>query len=148
MNKTGIPMFDEMNRMLADMKMNMPHVGAMDFESLMMTQRKNMEALGEANKLLMEGYQTVTRRQAELFRMAVEEAASLGKEMGGTASPDQKMVKQTEVMKAAMERAFSAMTEIAEMCARANRECVDVINKRTIESFDELKTSIDTTAAK
>lgn len=148
MNKTGIPMFDDINRMFSDMKMNMPQVGAMDLEGLMMTQRKNMEALAEANKLLMEGYQTVTRRQAELFRMAVEEAATLGKEMGGAGSPDQKLAKQTEVMKAAMERAFSAMTEIAEMSARANRECVDVINKRTMASFDELKTSIDKTAAK
>src|SRR5487761_2425971 len=48
----------------------------LDAESVMATQRKNLEAFTQANQLAVEGVQAVTRRQVEIAREAFEGASA------------------------------------------------------------------------
>jgi phasin family protein len=110
-----------------------------DFEGLFAAQRKNFEAFTSANQLAFDGVKQVAQRQAELARGAVEEFSRLAKELTVPASPEEKLVKQAAVAKAAFEQALSTMREAADTLTKSNTRAADVIGKRVADSFDEVK---------
>ena len=138
------PFFDmDLSKLMADFKM--PGV---DIESILATQRKNVEALAQANQLAVEGMQAVARRQAEILRATMEEAAKAAQDMMVQGAPEEKLGKQTEIVKVGFERALSNMRELAEMVAKSNTEAFNVINKRFTESLDEMRSVMTKTAGK
>ena len=114
-------------------------VPGVDVEAVVASQRRNLEALGEANKLAVEGLQAVARRQSEIFRQMMEEASQAMREMMAAGSPEDKASRQTELVKEAFKRAIGNMRELAEMVSKSQGEAFDVINKRVTDSLDELK---------
>jgi phasin family protein len=138
------PFFDmDLSKLMADFKM--PGV---DIESILATQRKNVEALAQANQLAVEGMQAVARRQAEILRTTMEEAAKAAQDMMVQGAPEDKIGKQTEIVKVGFERALSNMRELAEMVTKSNTEAFNVINKRFTESLDEMRSVMTKTAGK
>jgi phasin family protein len=114
-----------------------------DMQALMSSQRKNMEALTQANKLALEGMQAVFKRQAEIIKQSIEESASAGRDMAsGSTSPQDKVAKQTEITKVAFEKALSNARELSEIVAKANGEAVDLLNKRFAAMLDEFKDAV------
>src|SRR5439155_3075072 len=61
-----------------------------DVEALWAAQRRNLEALSQANQLAVEGVQAMTRRQIELTRETFEGLSSLLRDLAQPASPDRK----------------------------------------------------------
>jgi phasin family protein len=112
-----------------------------DMQSLMSSQRKNIEALTQANKLALEGMQAVFKRQAEILKQSIEESASAGRELTAGSAQD-KVAKQTEITKAAFEKALSNARELSEIVAKANGEAVDLLNKRFAAMLDEFKDAV------
>lgn len=110
-----------------------------DMNAMMSGYSRNIEALTEANRRAYEGMQAVMTRQAEIFKQAMEEAAAMSREMSAQKKPEDMMRKQTELTRAAFERALTNMKELAEMVTAANREATDVINKRIAESLTEVR---------
>jgi phasin family protein len=51
-----------------------------------------------------------------------------------------KAEKQAEVVKAAVEKAVANARELTELATKSQGEAFDVLNKRFIESVDEVKT--------
>ncbi len=129
------PMWDmDMSKMFAEMKL--PKV---DMDSIMATQRKNIEALTSANKLAFEGMQAVARRQADVMRQMMEEMSGMISDMMSAGSPEEKMARQADMAKQTFEKILSNMKELAEMLSKSNSEAATVINARISESLDELK---------
>lgn len=138
MTKPSNPLFEmDVTKMLAEFKM--PGV---DLETIMASQRKNIEALTKANQLAIEGLQTVARRQAEILRGGFDEASALMREIMQTQSPEDRVARQTEAAKKSVERALSNARELAEIVARANNEAFDVIKSRVGESLDEVRDAV------
>jgi len=117
-------------------------VPGVDVEAVVSSQRRNLEALSQANQLAVEGMQAVARRQAEIFRQMMEEASQAMKDIMAAGSPEDKAGRQTELVKEAFQRAIANMRELAEMVAKSQTEAFDVINKRVTDSLDEIKTLI------
>ena len=115
-------------------------VPGVDVDAVVSSQRRNLEALSQANQLAIEGMQAVARRQTEIFRQMMEEASQAMKDVMAAGSPEEKAGRQTELVKEAFKRAIGNMRELAEMVAKSQGEAFDVINKRVTESLDELKT--------
>jgi phasin family protein len=113
-----------------------------DMTSLIATQRRNLEAVNAANQLAVEGVQAVLRRQAEIMRQMVEESSTVMREMMATGAPEQKIAQQTDLVKAAFEKALANLREMTEMVAKSNSEAADVLTKRIGESLTELKSSV------
>ena len=113
-----------------------------DMQAVMDSQRRNLEALGAANKRAMEGMQAVARRQSEIFRQMMEETQASMRDFMAAASPEDKAARQTDLAKSAFERAIANMRELSEMVAQSNNEAFDVINKRVTESLDEFKRAL------
>ena len=129
------PMWDmDMSKMFAEMKL--PKV---DMDSIMATQRKNIEALTSANKLAFEGMQAVARRQADVMRQMMEEMSGMISDMMSAGSPEEKVARQADLAKQTFEKILSNMKELAEMLSKSNSEAATVINARISESLDELK---------
>lgn len=108
-------------------------------ESLLSSQRKNLEALTAANQLAYDGMQAVLSRQAELLRQAVDEVANVTRDLSSPGMPHEKAAKQAELARDAFERTVTNMRELAEMVARSNTEAADLLNKRFTESLTELR---------
>ncbi len=108
-------------------------------EALLSSQQKNIEALNAANRVAIEGIQTLGQRQAEILRLAMEEAAKAAQDVATVGQPQEIPAKQAEIAKAAFEKGLANMQELAELAARANSDTLAVVNKRFAESFDDFK---------
>ncbi len=111
----------------------------LDVESIVAAQRKNLEALTQANQLAVEGVQAVARRQVELARQAVDEASSLLREWTQPGAPEERIAKNAEYAKLAFEKGVANARELAELVTKANTEAFGVIQKRVTEGFEELR---------
>ncbi len=128
----------DIEKMMKEMKFpNMPNL---DVSGLMTSQRKNMEAISQANKVALEGMQAVARRQAEIMREAMEEVSKVGQLMGtGATNPQEMSSKQAELARENMERSMERMRELAEMVAKSNSEAFEVLQRRMSEALEEFK---------
>lgn len=129
-------MFD-MPKQMGDFKF-----APVDMEGLVAAQRKNVEALAQANQLAVESMQAIARRQSEIFRSMMEEASTAMREVMAAGSPEEKAAKQTEIAKEAFKRAIVNMRELAELVSKSQNEALDVVQKRVADSLDEIKTLV------
>jgi hypothetical protein len=72
------PSFDfaDLSRLLGELKF--PEI---DWQEVMAAQQKNWAALGQANKVWLEGSQKVVQREVEILQSALAEAAEASKEL-------------------------------------------------------------------
>jgi phasin family protein len=127
----------DMSKYLGDFK-----VPGVDVETLVASQRKNIEALTQANKLAFEGIQALFKRQVEIARSAIEESASAARHLVEAGTPQEKAVRQTELTKEAFEQALANARELSEIVAKSNAEAFDALNKRFFQILDEVKDGI------
>ncbi len=127
-------MMEEFSKMLK--QYNLPGV---DMDSLMASQKKNLEALTQANRVALEGMQAVAKRQAEILQETMNEASKAVDVLSKAGSPTEVAAKQAELAKDAFERALANMRELAEMVAKSNEEATSTINARISATLDEIK---------
>jgi len=118
-------------------------IPGVDWSELMASQQKNLQALTKANQLLIEGAQAVIRREVEILQKAMAELAAASKEMMQPGDPQAQAAKRLELAQASFEAAIQNMRELAEVAGRSNREALEVINQRALESFEEIKKALD-----
>lgn len=137
-------LFDfDITKYLGDFK-----VPGVDVDTLVSSQRKNIEALTQANKLAYEGLQAVVKRQVEILRQSVDEVAQATKGITEQGSPQDKAAKQAELTKEVFERSLSNMRELSEMIAKANSEAFELLNKRFTQNLDDLRDMFISSAKK
>lgn len=110
-----------------------------DMDSLVASQKKNVEALTSANRVAFEGLQAVVKRQAEILQETMNEASKAVDALSKAGSPPEVAAKQAELAKDAFERALSNMRELAEMVAKSSQDATSTINARISTSLDEMK---------
>ncbi|MGH7091839.1 MAG: phasin family protein [Stellaceae bacterium] len=111
----------------------------LDAETVISSQRKNIEALTQANQLAVEGVQAVTRRQVEIARETFEGASAAFRDLTQAGAPEDRIAKNAEFAKQAFEKGIANARELAELFAKANSEALNVITRRVSESFDEIR---------
>jgi len=126
----------EFTKMFERMGMGMP---TMDMQALMALQQKNMEALQLANKTMLDGFQTVMKRELELARSSVEEAMKTLQELMKETDPKANTQMRFDLAKETLEKSMANVKELAELTQRSNEEAFSILNKRTLESFDEVR---------
>jgi phasin family protein len=115
-------------------------VPGIDLEAAVASQRKNIEALTQANQLAVEGVQALVRRQVEITRQAMEDFSAMFRDfVQPNGSPEDRIAKQAEYSKQAIEKGLSNAKELTELVTKANSEAFNVINKRVTESLDEVR---------
>ncbi len=98
-----------------------------DVEAVWAAQRRNIEALSQANKLAVDGAQALAQRQLELTRQAFE------------ASTEDRIAKNTEYAKQMLEKGISHGREVAALAAKTGTDAAEVLHRRASEGLDEIR---------
>ena len=123
-------------------------VPGFDLDALVASQRKNIEAPTQANKLAFDGVQAAVKREIEILRQTLEEAATVTKELVEGVSPQEKITRQTELAKEAFERGVANARELSEIITKSNSQAIDLLNKRYVQLLDEVKETVSKIKAK
>ena len=126
---------EEFTRLVGEMKFP----ALPDSEALLGAHRRNMEALSAANRIAMEGAQTVARRHMEIMQQTMAELTEHMRALASAEAPQAKAAKQAELLKRAYERAVANTGELSDLIQRSNREALEQLNKRFTEAMDEVK---------
>ena len=116
-----------------------------DMQSFMETQRKNMQALSDAQTITVESLQALAQRQSAILSQMVEDNATLAKEMMSEGTPEDKIARNAELIKKCYERSVKNMNELSQMINQTSAEASDVINKRVKATLNEVKSSMEKT---
>ena len=119
-----------------------------DFDAVFALQRKNVEAFTAANQLAFDGIKAVAQRQAEIARRAFEEFGKVTKELTAAGTPEDKFAKQADLAKNAFEDALVNVRETYETLQKSQSEAVDVLSKRVVANFEEVKAAVTKVAKK
>lgn len=110
-----------------------------DVEAVWAAQRRNIEALSQANQLAVESVHAVAKRQLEMTQQTLEDMSTLLREMAQPASTEDRIAKQTEYTKKMIDKGLTHGREIAALAAKAGAEAAEVLQKRTTEGLDEMR---------
>ena len=111
-----------------------------DLETVVSMQRKNMEALTQANQLAFEGAQAVMRHQLEMTRRSMEEFAAMFTGLfQPNGSVEDRMAKHADFSKTALEKGMTNARELADLVSKANNDAFNVLSRRIAETLEELQ---------
>jgi phasin family protein len=110
-----------------------------DFDTVLSSQLKNLDALTQVNQLAVEGMQTIARHQLKIMQQASEHASALLRDWAHPVALDDRLAKNVEVAKQAFETGIASTRDLAELATSANTAVINVINTRINESLDELR---------
>ena len=111
----------------------------LDIETLVTTQRKNLEAITQASQLALEGAQAVAQRHVEIVRQVIEEVPAVLRDWTEPCAAEHRLAKNVDVTKQALEACVANARELAEITAKAGNDVVSVLTRRMSESFDDLR---------
>lgn len=114
-----------------------------DMNSFLETQRKNVQALTNAQQLTMDSLQAIAQRQSEIMSQIVEDNSNLAKEMMSEGTPEEKISKNAQMFKSIYERNIKNMKEMSEMINKSSMDASEIINKRVTASMNELQSSME-----
>jgi len=121
-----MPSFD-FTKLMKDFKL--PGV---DLATIMDREKKNIEALTEANRVAFEGWQALVHRQAEILQESIKQAV-------GTLEGEDVGTKRMDLAAHAFETALSNMRELAEMAIKSQKDAFDIIRKRVEDNLAALR---------
>jgi phasin family protein len=127
--------FLDLRRMMGEWKL--PNF---DLDAVAQSQRKNIEALTQANQLALEGTQAWMRRNLELARQGMEDLQAMMSELTKpNGSVEDRLARQAEFSKKAIEKGLANFREIADLVTKANTEAMNLLTKRVSESLEEAR---------
>jgi phasin family protein len=97
--------------------------------------RKNLQALTEANQRAVEGWQTLARRQAEMVTEFLQDNSTA---TFATATTPQKFAIGTENINSVYQRSINNTKELAELAGQYTKDAAEVITKRAQECVEEM----------
>jgi phasin family protein len=109
-----------------------------DVEAIVEAQRKNLEALTQANQLAVEGVRALVQRQTEIMQQAMAEASGLLRDWTQPGAPEDHLAKNAEVAKQAFEKGLANARELNELSVKASTDVFSVITRRVSEGFNEV----------
>jgi phasin family protein len=125
----------DFRRVMGDWKI--PNI---DLEAMAQLQRRNLEALTHANQVAIEGTQTWVRRNLELARQSMEDLQAMLSEITKPdGSMEDRLARQAEFSRKAIEKGMENFRELAELVAKANTDAMNVIAKRVSEGLEEVR---------
>jgi phasin family protein len=83
--------------------------------------------------------QAIAHRQAELARQTWEDTSNLVNAIMSSPTPEEKVIRQAEASKAAMEKCMANAREIGETVAKCNYQAMETVSNRLNEGLEELR---------
>ncbi len=118
-----------------------------DADAVLAAQQKNVDALIEANQVVIAGYQDLYKRQVALFEAAVAETKDKLAQVQGQPLTADQASKNVEALKTAFEKAATDVKELAELAQKANTGAFEIVKARAEEAAAEFKAAAEKVAA-
>ena len=125
-----MPWLDDIKKLID--KYQLPGV---DVAALVDWQRKDMEALAEANRQAFEGIKALIDRRNEILQETLAQWQATVKD----ATSADAMSKQAEAVKQGVEKAVANFTELSQMEAQARNNAWSVVQERIQENLSNLQ---------
>ena len=133
-NARSNPFDFDVTKMFADFRFQ-----PFDVEAVWAAQRRNIEALSQANQAAMAGVQALAKHQIELTRETFEGFSALWRDMAQPGSSEDRVAKNTDYVKQVLENGVKHGGEIATIATKAGTEAAEILHKRTNEGLDEIR---------
>ncbi len=114
-----------------------------DADAMLVAQQKNVDALIEANKVVIAGYQDIYKRQIALFEAAVAQAKDKLTEAQSQPLTADQATQNVEALKAAFEKAAADAKELAELVQNTNTDAFEIVKARFEEAVAEFKAAAE-----
>lgn len=130
-----IEMMDQFHRALGAV-LRQP---GLDLSGVLESQRKNIETLTNANKLVFQNARDMMTRQTEMFRSAMEEATAMMREAKDIRDPKSAATQQTKLIQLGIEKSIASMRDIAESMSESSGKALEVANQQMTENMIEIR---------
>ena len=131
---TGAIGFFDVSKLFGDFRFP-----GLDVEAIAEAQRKNFDAITQANQIAVEGVRALAQRQAEIVQQAASEASALLRDWTEAGAPEDRIAKSAEAAKLVFEKGLANVRELNELGSKASADAFSVIARRVAESFDEVR---------
>lgn len=102
-------------------------------------QRKNIEALTQANQLALDGARLFAQRQSEIVQQAFAQASALLRDLLQPSEPEERVARTAEAAKRVFDQNMATMRELNELGAKASADVFSVMARRVSEGFNEMR---------
>ena len=113
-------------------------VPGIDFNAVLESRRKDIDALAAANRTALEGVQALGQKQIDVLKTTIDEVQAMLKQSKDMAAP----AAARDLVNQAVQRAFTNMRELADVAYKSQSEAVAVVSRRVQENIEELKTLV------
>jgi phasin family protein len=127
---TDMPVFDGLAKLIEQLRLP-----GIDAGAVIEWQRKDFEALAEANRQAYEGVQALAQRRNEILRESIAQLQEALKDAAG----NQTLAKQAEAAKRGIQQAIDRVRELSEMEAQARNNAWKVVQDRMQENMANLQ---------
>ena len=110
-----------------------------DIAAIIEMRRKDIEALMTANRVALEGAQSVGQKQVEILRSTLDQLSSLIQQATASGSMTEKTTQTGELFQQVLQRALENMRELAETAYKSQSDTYAVLTKRIQENLDEAR---------
>ena len=110
-----------------------------DIAAIIEMRRKDIEALMTANRVALEGAQSVRQKQVEILRSTLDQLSSLIQQATASGSMTEKTTKTGDLVQQVLQRALENMRELAETAYKSQSDTYAVLTKRIQENLDEAR---------
>ncbi len=138
--------FTDVQSSLKQLMSTVPTAYPFDFKTIMETQRKNIQAITEANQRAFQGWQSLAQRQTEMLSQFVQDNSGLARETFTEGTPEAKFAKQAELVRTSYEKTVENAQELVEIASKCTKDASEVINRRVVATFNEIKSKSKTSA--
>ena len=109
-----------------------------DVSALLESQRKDIEALAQANATALAGMQTLGQKQTEILQSTMSQVQQLVKQVVASsgAAPS---AGANELVQQALHKAIADMQELADTAYKTQSDSFAVVSRRVSEHVEELK---------
>jgi phasin family protein len=131
---TSINLFGDILKLLEQYKLP-----GIDVAAIIEMRRKDIDALMTANRVALEGAQSVGQKQVEILRSTLDQLSSLIRQASASESMTERTTKTRELVQQVLQRALENMRELAETAHKSQTDTYPVLTKRIQENLDEAK---------
>lgn len=110
-----------------------------DFEAAVKLQKKNVETWTAVSQSVFETFKSLFQSQSELYRQNAEEFSRSISAIWSLPTPQEKVIKQAEISKLAVEKSLANLSEIAETISKCNAQAIETVSTRINEGLNELR---------
>ena len=123
-------------------------LASFDYASILESQKRTVDTMNRATKLVTDAVRDVMTRQASLAQANMTEFATIVQDMMGAKDMEQVMQKQINFNRGIAEKANAASGECVEICVKTTNNTISLLRSRAEEMVSEMNGAYKTAANK